>query len=75
MYYFFNLSVQALADIVQSHLQSEQCVSTQLSLQCPGCINIHCQKMRQFFMSQQPLLDTMKEETGQEKQKIDQFTN
>lgn len=66
--------VEALADIVYNHLRMDRCVSSQLTLQCPGCINIHCQKMREFFSNQQPLLDSFKDEPEQEQQ-LDQRTN
>ncbi|GAB1611094.1 mitochondrial [Argonauta hians] len=51
--------IEALADVVKTHLTSGQCVPTQLSLRCPGCINITCQNMRQFFRSYQPLLNAL----------------
>ena len=38
--------IEALADIVQSHLQSGTTGSKQLKLRCPMCVNSVCSKMR-----------------------------
>uniref|UniRef100_A0A0L8H009 Ferrochelatase n=1 Tax=Octopus bimaculoides TaxID=37653 RepID=A0A0L8H009_OCTBM len=61
--------IEALADVVKNHLVSGKCVSTQLSLRCPSCININCKNMREFFQSYQPLLEeSLKEPKAQASQ-------
>lgn len=42
--------IRALADIVHTHLQSNQKSSVQFSLRCPECSNPVCGKMRDFFL-------------------------
>lgn len=49
------LSLQALADLVCSHLQSNEVCSRQLTLCCPLCVNPVCRETKAFFSSQQPL--------------------
>ena len=44
--------IQALADIVFTHIQGNQPCSRQLGLRCPMCVNPVCGKMREFFVSQ-----------------------
>nr|AAA80530.1 ferrochelatase [Mus musculus] len=44
---------KALADLVHSHIQSNKLCSTQLSLNCPLCVNPVCRKTKSFFTSQQ----------------------
>ncbi|RNA39910.1 mitochondrial [Brachionus plicatilis] len=41
--------LRALADIVKSHLISDEMCSKQLTLRCPKCINDVCGPMRVFF--------------------------
>lgn len=43
---------QAMADIVQKHLQGQRRHSNQLPLRCPGCTNASCEQMRSFFCAQ-----------------------
>uniref|UniRef100_A0A8C6WUV9 Ferrochelatase, mitochondrial n=1 Tax=Neogobius melanostomus TaxID=47308 RepID=A0A8C6WUV9_9GOBI len=43
---------QALADLVQSHLQSNEPCSRQLTLRCPLCTNPTCGLTKGFFSSQ-----------------------
>ncbi|CAF1029856.1 unnamed protein product [Adineta steineri] len=43
--------IQAMADIVSKHLQSQRRHTTQLPLRCPGCTNVSCEQMRRFFCS------------------------
>ena len=45
--------LQALADLVHSHLQSKERCSTQLTLSCPLCVNPTCRETKSFFTSQQ----------------------
>jgi len=45
------LFIKAMADIVLKHLQSQRRHTTQLPLRCPGCSNVSCERMRNFFCS------------------------
>lgn len=45
--------LQALADLVHSHIQSNKLCSTQLTLSCPLCVNPVCRETKSFFTSQQ----------------------
>lgn len=45
--------LQALADLVYSHIQSNKLCSTQLTLSCPLCVNPVCRETKSFFSSQQ----------------------
>jgi hypothetical protein len=47
-----SLSLQALAQLVQSHLISDQPCSRQLTLRCPLCINPTCGEAKAFFSAQ-----------------------
>ncbi|XP_029656120.1 ferrochelatase, mitochondrial [Octopus sinensis] len=66
--------IEALADVVKSHLVSGKCVSTQLSLRCPSCININCKNMREFFQSYQPLLEESLKEPDPLKRRASQLS-
>jgi len=44
---------KALADLVLSHLQSNELCSKQLTLSCPLCVNPVCRETKSFFISQQ----------------------
>ncbi|XP_035523539.1 ferrochelatase, mitochondrial [Morone saxatilis] len=46
------LFMKALADLVQSHLKSNQPCSRQLTLRCPLCTNPICGETKAFFASQ-----------------------
>lgn len=48
------LFFKALAALVQSHLQSDESCSRQLTLRCPMCTNPTCGETREFFSSQKP---------------------
>lgn len=52
--------IQALADIVKSHIDSQVCCSPQLSLRCPMCVNATCGPAKEFFMNQQNQLNALK---------------
>ncbi|KAM9519320.1 ferrochelatase, mitochondrial [Salvelinus alpinus] len=43
---------QALADLVQTHLKSNESCSRQLTLRCPLCTNPTCGKTKAFFANQ-----------------------
>ncbi|XP_002734283.2 ferrochelatase, mitochondrial-like [Saccoglossus kowalevskii] len=43
--------IQALADIVKSHLDTNQPCSRQLPLRCPGCRNPRCALTKEFFLN------------------------
>lgn len=43
------LYMQALADIVHTHLKAGKRSGRQLSLRCPLCVNPVCGKMRDYF--------------------------
>jgi hypothetical protein len=45
--------LQALADLVHSHIQSNKLCSKQLTLSCPLCVNPVCRETKSFFTSQQ----------------------
>ncbi|NWU99515.1 HEMH protein, partial [Upupa epops] len=44
---------KALADLVCSHIQSNEICSRQLTLCCPLCVNPVCRKTKAFFTDQQ----------------------
>ncbi|CAL8280051.1 unnamed protein product [Merluccius merluccius] len=46
------LFMKALADLVQSHLRSNEPCSRQLTLRCPLCTNPTCGDAKAFFSSQ-----------------------
>lgn len=46
------LFMKALADLVQSHLKSNEPCSRQLTLRCPLCTNPTCGETKAFFASQ-----------------------
>ncbi|KAB5549304.1 hypothetical protein PHYPO_G00065840 [Pangasianodon hypophthalmus] len=46
------LFFKALADLVQTHLKSNEPCSRQLTLRCPLCVNPTCAKAKAFFASQ-----------------------
>ncbi|ROL46799.1 Ferrochelatase, mitochondrial [Anabarilius grahami] len=48
------LFFRALADLVQSHLKSNEPCSRQLTLRCPLCVNPTCGQTKAFFASQKP---------------------
>ena len=43
--------IDAMADLVASHLKTGKKVSPQLLLRCPSCINERCGKTKEFFAS------------------------
>ena len=51
--------LQAMADIVKSHLQTGKVCTPQLTLRCPMCTNATCGMAKEFFASQQSLLDEL----------------
>ena len=51
--------LQAMADIVKNHLQTGEVCSPQLTLRCPMCVNATCGMAKEFFASQQSLLDEL----------------
>lgn len=53
--------IKALADIVKTHLDSNQSSTNQLSLRCPQCPNHVCGLSKTFFSDQQRLLNAFKE--------------
>lgn len=44
---------KALADLVRSHIQSNELCSKQLTLSCPLCVNPVCRETKSFFTNQQ----------------------
>uniref|UniRef100_A0A8C4R989 Ferrochelatase n=1 Tax=Eptatretus burgeri TaxID=7764 RepID=A0A8C4R989_EPTBU len=46
--------IQAMADIVKTHLEEKQVCSRQLPLCCPLCTNPTCAKAKDFFVGQKP---------------------
>lgn len=50
---FLSPVFQALADLVLSHIQSNELCSKQLTLSCPLCVNPVCRETKSFFTSQQ----------------------
>ncbi|XP_060029923.1 ferrochelatase, mitochondrial isoform X5 [Erinaceus europaeus] len=44
---------KALADLVHSHIQSDELCSKQLTLSCPLCVNPVCRETKSFFTNQQ----------------------
>ncbi|KAK2094310.1 hypothetical protein P7K49_028048 [Saguinus oedipus] len=44
---------RALADLVHSHIQSNELCSKQLTLNCPLCVNPVCRETKSFFTNQQ----------------------
>nr|KAG5691210.1 hypothetical protein BaRGS_019421 [Batillaria attramentaria] len=57
--------IEALADIVKTHLQSGRVCSKQLGLRCPMCVNKTCGEAKEFFSSQQALLQDQLERASQ----------
>lgn len=51
--------LQAMADIVKKHLHSGEVCSPQLGLRCPMCVNATCGMAKEFFASQQSLLEEL----------------
>lgn len=49
----FLSAFQALADLVRSHIQSNELCSKQLTLSCPLCVNPVCRETKSFFTNQQ----------------------
>jgi len=47
------LFIQAMADIVKNHLESNRLHTNQLPLRCPSCVNVTCEQMRNFFCFKQ----------------------
>ena len=41
--------IKALADLVRSHIKSNDACSKQLLLRCPMCVNATCKQTKQFF--------------------------
>ncbi|XP_050397088.1 ferrochelatase, mitochondrial [Patella vulgata] len=56
--------IEALADIVKTHLHSNNVCSRQLLLRCPMCTNPTCGQTKEFFSSQQEYLDVLVEESS-----------
>lgn len=52
--------IQAIADVVKEHLDSNRSCTKQLLLRCPMCVNKKCGKTKEFFAGQQELLDELK---------------
>lgn len=50
---FLPSALQALADLVHSHIQSNELCSKQLTLSCPLCVNPVCRETKSFFTNQQ----------------------
>lgn len=48
--------IQALANLVKSHLSGGQACSKQLLLRCPMCVNLTCGKTKQFFKNRGQVL-------------------
>ncbi|KAJ3057436.1 ferrochelatase hem15 [Rhizophlyctis rosea] len=46
------LFIEAMADLVKSHLKSGSPVSTQLPLRCPLCTSEKCEQQKKFFSEQ-----------------------
>ncbi|XP_065885930.1 ferrochelatase, mitochondrial-like [Dysidea avara] len=46
-----NTFIEALADLVHTHLKEDKSCSTQLHLRCQMCSNNTCGKMREFFIN------------------------
>ncbi|KAL8603902.1 hypothetical protein ACOMHN_005122 [Nucella lapillus] len=49
--------LEALANIVKTHLDTGKVCSRQLALRCPMCVNATCGMAKEFFAAQQSLLD------------------
>ncbi|XP_072020876.1 ferrochelatase, mitochondrial-like isoform X2 [Amphiura filiformis] len=45
--------IEAMADLVKTHLESGKPCSKQMTLRCPMCVNATCGQTKQFFASQQ----------------------
>ncbi|XP_041355226.1 ferrochelatase, mitochondrial-like isoform X2 [Gigantopelta aegis] len=56
--------IEALADIVKQHLDSDVLCSKQLLLRCPLCTNPVCAKMREFFANQQEIHRSLQKENA-----------
>jgi ferrochelatase len=46
--------LQAMADIVAEHLQSDEPCSRQMTLRCPMFMNAVCGPAKEFFANQKP---------------------
>ncbi|CAJ0632465.1 1209_t:CDS:2, partial [Entrophospora sp. SA101] len=44
--------IEAMANIVKDHLNSNKSMSTQLTIRCPKCKKDICQETRDFFTNQ-----------------------
>lgn len=44
--------IQAMADVVKTHLESKRVCSRQLPLRCPMCVNATCKETKEFFLKQ-----------------------
>lgn len=42
--------IQAMAEVVKSHLDENEKCTKQLELRCPMCVNETCHQMRKFFI-------------------------
>jgi len=51
--------LQALADIVKKHIDSNKSCSVQLGLRCPMCVNATCGMAKSFFSDQQVKFDQL----------------
>ncbi|XP_070178647.1 ferrochelatase, mitochondrial-like isoform X2 [Littorina saxatilis] len=59
--------IEAMADIVKTHLHSGDVCSRQLSLRCPMCVNPTCGMAKEFFSSQQSLLEELLQSPSQQR--------
>jgi len=53
--------LQAMADVVKSHLDANVACSRRLLNCCPMCRNPRCAEMKQFFASAQKLIDSKRQ--------------
>lgn len=51
--------IQALADIVKNHIDSQSACSKQLGLRCPMCVNDTCGRAKRFFSDQQVKINSL----------------
>ncbi|GFR94006.1 ferrochelatase [Elysia marginata] len=51
--------IEAMADIVKTHIDSGVSCPPQLSLRCPMCVNQTCGLAKDFFLNQQQQLDSV----------------
>lgn len=52
-----SIFIKALADVVKSHIESNQACTSQLPLCCPMCVNKTCHKTKSFFKGYQNILN------------------